>query len=132
MNALDTLKQFLDHVFNGRMDQALSLTDPEAVFIAGMAGGHPQVPLYGQYQGRERARLLFERFGDCFDPGAFEVHGALCDGETAVMHGHLRHVVRSTGRGFDSDWALVAQVREGRLLRYQFHEDTAALVAALA
>ncbi|OYV01022.1 MAG: SnoaL-like domain protein, partial [Burkholderiales bacterium PBB5] len=45
---------------------------------------------------------------------------------------HLRHVVRSSGREFDSDWALVAQVRDGRLLRYQFHEDTAALVAALA
>ena len=61
-----------------------------------------------------------------------DVQGALCEGDTAVMFGHLQHQVRSTGRAFDSDWALVAQVRDGRLLRYQFHEDTAALVAALA
>lgn len=36
------------------------------------------------------------------------------------------------GPEFDSDWALVDQGRDGRLLRYQFHADTAALVAALA
>lgn len=132
MTSLDTLKQFLDHVFHGRMDDAVALTDADVVFVAGPAKGHAQVPLYGQYTGRDGARQLFARFADCFAPGAFNVHGALCDGETAVMYGHLSHTVRATGRPFDSDWALVARVRDGRLLRYQFHEDSAALVAALS
>lgn len=131
MPALETLKQFLDHIFNGRTDQALGLVDPAAEFVAGPATGMSSVPLYGRYAGHDGARTLFEHFGTCFEPGEFDVHGTVAQGDTAVMFGRLRHRVRVTGRDFNSDWALVARVRDGRLLHYQFHEDTAALAAAL-
>lgn len=132
MTALDTLKQFLDHIFSGRTDAALALVDPEVEFIAGPAAGDPRVPLYGRYTGADGARTLFGRFGTVFEPGDFNVQGALTEGDTAVMFGSLRHRVRATGKDFASAWALVATTRNGRLLSYQFHEDTAALVAASA
>lgn len=132
MTALDTLKQFLDHIFTGHLDAALAMVEPDAEFIAGPARGDARVPLYGRYVGPAGARELFTRFGATFEPGDFEVQGALTNEDMAVMHGRLEHRVRATDRPFASDWALVAHTRDGRLRRYQFHEDTAALVDAMA
>ena len=131
MTPLVVLKRFLELVFSGDLDAATALVAESAEFVAGPAAGHPRVALYGRYPGPDGAKEMFGQFAKLLEPGEFIVNGALCDSETAVMHGQLRHRVRATGRTFSSSWALIAKVRQEQLIAYEFHEDTAALVDAV-
>jgi ketosteroid isomerase-like protein len=42
----------------------------------------------------------------------------------------MQHRVRPTGRTFKSEWALVVEARDGRILSWKIFEDTAAFQAA--
>ena len=42
-------------------------------------------------------------------------------------HGYMRHRVRKTGRVFNSEWALVCEVKGELITSYKMLEDTAAL-----
>lgn len=47
------------------------------------------------------------------------------------MIGHSRDRMLATGRVVEIDWVAVIELRDGKVVRYQVHEDTAAFVAAL-
>ena len=47
-------------------------------------------------------------------------------------YGYMQHRLRKTGRVFRSEWVLVCEVKDGRILTYKMFEDTAALAAAYA
>ena len=64
-------------------------------------------------------------------PGAFTIEAAFGEGPHAALHGTLRHTSRQTGKPFASDWALVCEVRGGRIVLYHFFEDTEALREAI-
>jgi ketosteroid isomerase-like protein len=38
--------------------------------------------------------------------------------------------VKSTGRAFDNDWAMVFTLREGKITGFRSYEDTGAVAAA--
>jgi hypothetical protein len=44
----------------------------------------------------------------------------------------MQHRLQKTGRVFKSEWVLVCEVKDGRILTYKMFEDTAALAAAYA
>jgi ketosteroid isomerase-like protein len=132
MTATTLVRTFLDHVFAGRLDDALALVAPDARFIATRPTPNPHNPLHGTFVGPEGARRFFTGFGQLLEPGAFHVEAAFGEGPHAALHGTLRHTSRQTGKPFASDWALICRVQDGRLALYHFFEDTEALREALA
>ena len=89
------------------------------------------VPAYGEYVGKDGARQFFQKLGAAVEFGEFRLDGAAAGKDLAMMHGHLRHTVRATGKVFDSDWALAMQFADGLLAHYRFYEDSAALEKAM-
>ncbi len=130
-SSLVTIQSFLDHAFSGRMEEALSLVDAEAHFIATRPTASESMPVYGTHLGPEGAKKFLELFGAMLIPGTFEITAAFSEGEHAALYGSLHHTSRATGRAFVSDWALIARVRNGKLMLYHFYEDTAALEHAV-
>ncbi|KUM01995.1 nuclear transport factor 2 family protein [Chromobacterium subtsugae] len=132
MSSIQIVQTFLDHVFSGRMAEALALVADDAVFIPSRPQASAKVSLYGTYRGQAGAAQVFQSFAAELKPGEFEVESAFGDGEHAAMHGRLRHYSVATGKPFASDWALIGKVRDGKIVLYHFYEDTAALEEALA
>lgn len=129
---MDTITQrFFAALTHGGPDAALALVDPDAEFIAVRPDGDPRNPLYGTYRGHDGVRRFIGLLGDTFETELFAIDAVAANGEEELARGRLRHKVRATGRLFACDWALACRVRGGRLVRYQFFEDTAALEQAL-
>lgn len=131
MNSLQTVQTFLDHIFQGRMPQALELVAPDAVFIPSRPEPSDRVPLYGTQHGPDGAARVFTTFANVLQPQKFDIHASIDQGEHAVLYGQLHHQSLQTGRPFISDWALICKVHHGRISYYHFYEDTAALEHAL-
>lgn len=132
MSSIQIVQTFLDHIFNGRSQEALSLVANDACFIPSRPRPSERIPLYGTYHGPDGATQVFSAFASVLKPGLFEVEAAIDQGEHAVMYGHLQHEGIASGRVFISDWALICKVRNGLITHYHFYEDTAALETALA
>ena len=131
MTSTTLVRTFLDHVFAARLDDALALVAPDARFIGTRPTPSPHNPLYGTFNGPQGARQFFAAFAQMLVPGAFTIEAAFGEGPHAALHGTLRHTSRQTGKPFASDWALVCEVRGGRIVLYHFFEDTEALREAI-
>lgn len=131
MTATALAQAFLDNIFSGKMDEALAIVDEQAVFVSTNPRPNPSNPLHGTFVGHDGAKEFFGSFGSLLEPGDFNVTAAFGDDKHAALYGTLRHKSRATGRDFASDWALICQVRNERLVLYHFYEDTEALQAAI-
>lgn len=131
MTATALAQAFLDNIFSGKMDEALAIVDQQAVFVSTNPRPNPSNPLHGTFVGHDGAKEFFGGFGSLLEPGDFNVTAAFGDDKHAALYGTLRHKSRATGRDFASDWALICQVRNERLVLYHFYEDTEALQAAI-
>lgn len=132
MTATALVQAFLGNIFSGKMDEALAIVDPQAVFVSTNPRPNPSNPLHGTFVGQDGARDFCSGFGSLLEPGDFNVTAAFGDDRHAALYGTLRHKSRATGREFASDWALICQVRDEQLTLYHFYEDTEALRAAIA
>lgn len=131
MTATALAQAFLDNIFSGKMDEALAIVDQQAVFVSTNPRPNPSNPLHGTFVGHDGAKDFFGGFASLLEPGEFKVTAAFGDDKHAALYGTLRHKSRATGRDFASDWALICQVRNERLVLYHFYEDTEALQAAI-
>ncbi|MGP8232968.1 MAG: nuclear transport factor 2 family protein [Methylovirgula sp.] len=111
----------------GDIDAALAVVDNGAVFEA---QGPATVPIYGRFVGHEGVKRFIAILEELFDTEVFEVRKAVEAEGFAFAFGCMQHRVRKTGRVFKSEWALVCEVKDGKILTYKMFEDTAALVDA--
>jgi ketosteroid isomerase-like protein len=89
-----------------------------------------RVPFGDTYRGVEELGQFFSGLGDAQEPRQFEPSEFVSEGETVVTLGHYAWHVNSTGREWESDFAHVFIVRDGRIARFQEFTDTAAIGAA--
>jgi uncharacterized protein len=94
--------------------------------------GPTHVPFAGTFRGRSGASDFFGAIGTNVDVHEFEPREFIEDGDLVVVLGHERLTARSTGRSWETDWAMAWTVRDGRIsLVREFHQ-TDAIAAAFA
>ena len=113
------------------MEAAMALTSPEAVFVSTNPNSNSGNPMHGTFIGHEGAQAFFGSFAEVLQPGDFEITAYFGDETHAAFYGTLKHTVRATGKPFSSDWALITQIDNGKLILYHFYEDTEALAEAM-
>jgi ketosteroid isomerase-like protein len=80
--------------------------------------------IYGTYKGKEGAKTFLTNLGNTFDTKAFAVDHVIGNGNIAFANGKFTHVVKSTGKTFSSDWALMCVVKDDKIIEYHFYEDS--------
>ena len=131
MAAPSIVQTFLGHIFAGAMEPALAMVAANARFISTNPKPNPGNPLHGTFTGVDGAKAFFSGFVDLLEPGDFQVIASFGDNEHTASYGTLRHKVRQTGKDFVSDWALICQVQNDKIVLYHFYEDTEALLNAM-
>ena len=119
MDCLSLAQTIFADLAAGNLEAVLQRCADDVRFTAVRTEPCAAVPAYGEYVGKDGARQFFQKLG------------AAAGKDLAMMHGHLRHTVRATGKVFDSDWALAMQFADGLLAHYRFYEDSAALEKAM-
>jgi uncharacterized protein len=107
---MDVLAEDVDWLFVGR---------PEDVPFAGQRHGHEQM--------KEFFGIVGETAGEIYEFGPREV---MSFDDKVLVLGHERVRVRATGRVFETDWAHLFTVHDGKIVRLREFYDTATMAEA--
>jgi len=80
--------------------------------------------IYGTYKGKDGAKTFLANLGSAFDTKAFTVENVIGDGDVSFANGKFTHIVKSTGKAFQSDWALMCVTKNDKIFEYHFYEDS--------
>ena len=94
--------------------------------------GPSVIPFAGTFRGREGIAEFFTLLDETLEFEQFEPRKFVGQGDTVVVVGYERGLVKPTGRTFEHEWAHVYTLRDGKIAKGLFLEDTAALVDALS
>ena len=89
------------------------------------------IPFAGTRRGREGVAEFFSLVGETLEFQQFEPREFVAQGDTVVVLGFERNLIKPTGRTFEQEWAHVYTLRDGKIAKHRGFEDTAAYVAAL-
>jgi uncharacterized protein len=91
----------------------------------------PELPYVGNFTGPQGAGKFFELMGSVLQPTKLDIDRWVCEGEYVVAMGSWAGTAHRTGKSFDSDLALYFRVRNGKVIEFRGHDDTAVTAAAL-
>jgi ketosteroid isomerase-like protein len=93
--------------------------------------GPSVIPFTGTRRGREGVAEFFSLVGGNLEFERFEPREFVAQGDTVVVLGFERSIVKPTGRTFEQEWAHVYKLRDGKVAEFLALEDTAAHAVAL-
>jgi ketosteroid isomerase-like protein len=88
------------------------------------------LPFSGVYRGKQQAAQYFKLLGESVEAQQFEPQEFIAEGDKVVVLGQSRWTVKSNGNSYDSPWAHVLTIRNGKVARFQQYYDSAAAVEA--
>jgi uncharacterized protein len=91
----------------------------------------PELPYAGSFTGRAGAGKFFDAMLGVLEPNRLDIDLSVCEGEHVVAIGSWGGKARATGKSFDSHLALYFRVRNGKVVDFRGHDDTAVTAAAL-
>ncbi len=87
------------------------------------------IPYAGKRQGKTAVRGFFESL-EQIELAQFSPQEFIGNGDRVVVLGTWAGQVRSTGKSFQSDWALVWKIINGQVTQFKAYEDTATIATA--
>ena len=88
------------------------------------------IPFTGKRKGLESIGQFFAQVGDAQDVLQFEPGLYIAQGEKVAVQGHYAWRVKANGRSYESDFAHVFTLRNGKIVGFQEYFDTAVAAAA--
>ena len=92
--------------------------------------GPSLIPFAGTRRGREGVAEFFSLVRGNLEFERFEPREFVAQGDTVVVLGFERSLVKPTGRTFEQEWAHVYKLRDGRVAEFLALEDTEAHAVA--
>jgi ketosteroid isomerase-like protein len=101
------------------------------VLWKGVYGAAPHVPTAGERRGRTAVKEFFRLVAENVKFSRFEPKEFIATGDKVVALGHYT-ATTPIGKRFDSDFAMVFTVRNGKVTEFQEFTDSAQINAAYA
>ncbi len=124
---VDVVQRMYAAVGGGDIPTVLDLLADDVEWVL---QGPSVIPWAGTHRGREAVGEFFSMLGQNLDFEQFEPREFVAQGDTVVVLGYERSLVKPTGRTFEQEWAHVYKLRDGKIAQARFIEDTAAQVVA--
>jgi ketosteroid isomerase-like protein len=112
----------------GDIEGLLGLLDEQVQWVT---PGPTELATSGRRTGRQQVGAFFGAVNDLFEIQRFEPSEFIAEGDKVVVLGSETARARSTGVTLDLDWVHVFTIRNGVIVAFQEHADTAKIVAAL-
>ena len=132
MNEQDNLRIVQEGYADFARGDVQTLLGKFAEDIEWVIPGSKANPLTGTYKGRNRVAEFFKLLADLTEISTFEPREFIAQGDKVVALGRETGRVKSTGRAFQSDWAMAFTLRNGKVVKFQEYADTANLDAAFS
>ncbi len=126
---VDVVRQNYEAVGRGDIPAVLDLLTDDVEWTL---QGPSVIPFARTRHGREGVAEFFALVGDTLEFQQFEPREFVAHGDTVVVLGYEHNLIKPTGRTFEQEWAHVYTLRNGKIAKGRFFEDTAAYVVAFA
>lgn len=113
---VEVVKKAYDAFLSGDIPAFIELMDENVEWDH---RGPEGVPINKMYRGKEGVQQFFTELGETMEGTGFEVHEFFGAGDRVVALGHFSWKARSTGKSFESDFAMVYTVKDGKVTRWQ-------------
>lgn len=126
-SALDTAKAMYDALLSGDFDRvhAMLHDDCQIEFY-----GPPTIPYAGYYKGKEICKKFFDHVQNDVVIHTFTQDEFIAGDTQVAVVGHLTLTAVATGRTYDSEYAHIIDVRDGKWIRFRDFADTATVAHA--
>jgi uncharacterized protein len=101
----------------------------DGIVWKGVYGAGPHVPTSGERRGKAQVGEFFKQVAQNVNFSRFEPKEFVATGDKVVALGHYT-ATTPIGKKFDSDFAMVFTVRDGKVTEFQEFTDSAAVNAA--
>jgi ketosteroid isomerase-like protein len=123
-----TVAERLDAAFGADdLETVMGLLDPE---VDWELVGPPEIPCFGRYRGLAEVRRFFEILGERCVVDALDPQRLTETAEGVVVEGSERGSFRGRPAPYQMRWCHLTSVRDGRVVRFVDHMDTAPMLAA--
>jgi len=89
-----------------------------------------EIPYAGTFKGPLGVGQFFSRMADAVDVKSWEPKRVVVAGDGVLATGAWSAAVKSTGRSFATEWAMVFGFRDDKISSFRVYEDTATAAAA--
>ena len=90
-----------------------------------LPGSPDVVPFAGRRRGREQVGQFFSKLNELQETEQFEPREFIVQDDKVVALGNYRWRIRSSGRNYESEFAHVFTVRDGKIAKFHEFYDTA-------
>lgn len=94
--------------------------------------GPAELPTAGPHIGKEQVMGFFGKVDELLEFDKFDVNQYVAQGNTVVTLGVYAGTAKKTGKKFDSHFAHVVTIRDGKICKFREYTDTAAAVEAIS
>lgn len=131
-DARPVVQQFFNGFMTGNMQAVFDSFDPAVEYTVNTRNTvtREAIPWSTTFHGVAEVQAFFGRLMANFEVLGFEVSQILAEGAEAAAFGHFRYRAKPTGLECETDWCARFTVRGGRILNYQFFEDSYAIARA--
>lgn len=125
---LDTVMAFMGAMGSGDMDTVIALMDDDMVWHN---EGDGSIPWIGPWNGKEEILTFLGIFGQNFQTTKWENKDVLASGDTVAIFGDMNGITTHSGKEIgEFTFALRAKVRDGKVVLWNWFEDSYALSQA--
>jgi len=126
--SFDTVMTFMGAVGSGDMETATSLMADDMVW---QNEGDSAMPWIGPWNGKEEILKFLPVFGANFQTTAWDTEDAFAFGDTVAVFGQMNGITTKSGKEIgDFTFALRAKVRDGKVVLWNWFEDSYAVSQA--
>lgn len=118
---IDIVRQYLSAFSQNDIQKALECIHPQAIWHI---DGDPIVKTVGIIQGHRAIKKWLEDFPKAFQPLQFSMNKLISAGNTVLVIGRFRHLVRKTQTTVDSDYIIKFTIEKNKIIHYQIFEDS--------
>lgn len=120
----EVAKAYFDTFFSKDVEKTLECLTDDVIW---QVQGSADVPTIGVRHGKEEVRKWLALFPANFKPLTFEIDRYFDQDDECVVTGRLKYQNLSTSKEFESEFAGICTVRDGKISSYKFLEDSYAL-----
>lgn len=128
-NNIEIVQQCYAEFGNGNIPGILNLLSDDVKWVD---PGAPDIPFAGTRTGKEAVSGFFTDMAATVTFTHFEPQHFYSDGNAVFVKGIFTGTANNTGKTFDSDWAMLWEVIDGKVTSFQAFSDTVAIARALA
>ena len=113
----------------GDVNAILAVVDDNVEWEGGK-GAEGVAPQAGLRRGKPAVGEFFQQIGSTLDFQEFEPKEFVAQGDAVVAVGSYKATVKTTKRQTASDWTMIFNFRNGKIVRFREFTDSAAVIRA--